>query len=193
MTEEVLPHLGARARSPLCCTSWPHLPYARQGDRAEEAPGHHTSCPRPLLQDGSSRIGRSSRLVRLVADHHVKTQRIFSQRNSSGLPTVGRLWCKSPRIPRQPDHFGPVQRHAVVKDSLLTDVCSTVPPEELSRLRHAPLPKSLATFPLVHFDTALSKMLAALNDALIHKALHRPRIPNRYVASGPGQIYISHG
>ena len=65
------------------------------------------------------------------------------------------------------------------RDSLLADVRSTVPSEELSRLRHAPLPNSSALFPLGRLDTALSMARAALNDALIHKALHLPRIPKR--------------
>ena len=43
------------------------------------------------------------------------------------------------------------------RDSLLTDVRSTVPVEELSRLRHATLPTSVALFPLNLLDTALSK------------------------------------
>ena len=65
------------------------------------------------------------------------------------------------------------------RDSLLADARSSVPPEELSRLRHAPLPTSSALFPPGHLDTALSKARAASNDAFIHKALHPPRIPKR--------------
>ena len=65
------------------------------------------------------------------------------------------------------------------RDSLLSDVGSTVPAEELSRLRHAPLPPSSALFPPTLLDTALSKTCAASNDALVHKALHLPRIPKR--------------
>ena len=63
------------------------------------------------------------------------------------------------------------------RDSLLSDVRSTVPAEELSRLRHAPLPPSSALFPPTLLDMALSKTRAASNDALVHKALHPPRIP----------------
>ena len=65
------------------------------------------------------------------------------------------------------------------RDSLISDVRSTVPTEELSRLRHAPLPPSSALFPPTLLDTALSKTRAASNDALVHKALHPPRIPKR--------------
>ena len=65
------------------------------------------------------------------------------------------------------------------RDSLLSDVRSTVPAEELSRLRHAPLPPSSALFPPTLLDTALSKTRAASNDTLVHKALHPPRILKR--------------
>ena len=65
------------------------------------------------------------------------------------------------------------------RDSLLSDVRSTVHAEELSRLRHAPLPPSSALFPPTLLDMALSKTRAASNDALVHKALHPPRIPKR--------------
>ena len=65
------------------------------------------------------------------------------------------------------------------RDSLLSDVRSTVPAEELSRLRHAPLPPSSALFPPTLLDTALNKTRAASNDALVHKTLHPPRIPKR--------------
>ena len=65
------------------------------------------------------------------------------------------------------------------RDSLLTDGRSTVPAEELSRLRHAALPTSAALFPPKLLDTALSKTRAASNDTLIHKALHQPWIPKR--------------
>ena len=65
------------------------------------------------------------------------------------------------------------------RDSLLSDVRSTVPAEELSRLRHAPLPPSSALFPTTLLDTALSKTLAASSDVLVHKALHPPGIPKR--------------
>ena len=65
------------------------------------------------------------------------------------------------------------------RDSLLSDVRSTLPAEELSRLRHAPLPLSSALFTPTLLDTALSKTRAASNDALVHKALHPPRIPRR--------------
>ena len=65
------------------------------------------------------------------------------------------------------------------RDSLLSDVCSTVPTEELSRLCHAPLPPSSALFSPTLLDTALSKTRASSNDAYVHKALHPPRILKR--------------
>ena len=65
------------------------------------------------------------------------------------------------------------------RDSVLSEDRSSVPTEELSRLRHAPVPSSLALFPPTLLDTALNKARAASNDALVHKALHPPRIPKR--------------
>ena len=65
------------------------------------------------------------------------------------------------------------------RDSLLSDVHSAVTAEELLRLRHAPLLPSSTLFPLTLLDTALSKTSAASNGALVHKALHPPRIPKR--------------
>ena len=49
------------------------------------------------------------------------------------------------------------------RDSLLLEVCSSIPTEELSRLRHAPVPSSPALF---------NKACAASNNALVHKAPH---------------------
>ena len=65
------------------------------------------------------------------------------------------------------------------RDSLLAEVRSTVPTEELSLLWQSPLPTSIAIFPPTLLDTALSKARAAPNDALVHKALHQPRIPKQ--------------
>ena len=60
------------------------------------------------------------------------------------------------------------------RDSLLLDVHSTVPAEEVARLRHAPLPSSASLFPPPLLETALVKMRAASNDALVQKTLHPP-------------------
>ena len=65
------------------------------------------------------------------------------------------------------------------RDSLLAEVRSTVPTEELSFLRHSPLPPAAAIFPSTLLDTALNKARAASNDALVHKAMHPTRIPKR--------------
>ena len=67
------------------------------------------------------------------------------------------------------------------RDSLLAEVRSTVPTEELSLLRHSPLPPAAAIFLSTLLDTALNKVRAASNDALVHKALHSPRILKRPV------------
>ena len=70
------------------------------------------------------------------------------------------------------------------RDSLLADVRSTVPVEEVARLRYSPLPETVSIFPSHLLDSALSKMRAAANDALIQRALHPPRITRKTSAGG---------
>ena len=66
------------------------------------------------------------------------------------------------------------------QDSLLADVRSTVPAEEVARLRYSPLPETVALL----LDSALTKMRAAANDALVQWTLHPPRIPQKPAAAG---------
>ena len=47
------------------------------------------------------------------------------------------------------------------RDSLLADVCSTVPAEEVARLRYSAIPETVSLFPSSLLDSALSKMRAA--------------------------------
>ena len=70
------------------------------------------------------------------------------------------------------------------RDSLLADVRSTVPAEEVARLRYSPLPETVAIFPSPLLDSALTKMHAAANDALVQCTLHLPRIPRKPAAAG---------
>ena len=70
------------------------------------------------------------------------------------------------------------------RNSLLADVCSTVPAEEVARLRYAPLPETVAIFPSPLLDSALSKMRVAANDALVQRTLHPPRIPRKPAGTG---------
>ena len=70
------------------------------------------------------------------------------------------------------------------RDSLLVDVRSTVPAEEVARLRYAALPSSASLFPSPLLDSALDKMRAASNDALVQKTLHPTKIPKKSSA-GP--------
>ena len=70
------------------------------------------------------------------------------------------------------------------RDSLLADVRSTVPAEEVARLRYSPLPETVALFPSPLLDSALTKMYAAANDALVQRTLHPPRIPRKPAAAG---------
>ena len=70
------------------------------------------------------------------------------------------------------------------RDALLADVRSTVPAEEVARLRYSPLPQSAAIFPHALLDSALLKMRAAASDALVQRTLHPPRIPRKPAATG---------
>ena len=70
------------------------------------------------------------------------------------------------------------------RDSLLADVRSTVPAEEVARLRYSPLPVTVSRFPNALLDSALIKMRAAANDALVQWTLHPPRIPRKPAAAG---------
>ena len=70
------------------------------------------------------------------------------------------------------------------RDSLLADVRSTVPAEEVARLRYSPLPETVSLFPSPLLDSALPKMRAAANDALVQCTLHPPRIPRKPAAAG---------
>ena len=70
------------------------------------------------------------------------------------------------------------------RDSLLEDVRSTVPAEEVARLRYSPLPERVSLFPSPLLDSALTKMRAAANDVLVQRTLHPPRIPRKPAAAG---------
>ena len=70
------------------------------------------------------------------------------------------------------------------RDSLLADVRSTVPAEEVARLRYSPLPETVSLFPSPLLDSASTKMRAAVNDALVQRNLHPPRIPRKPAATG---------
>ena len=65
------------------------------------------------------------------------------------------------------------------QDSLLLVVCSMVPAEEVARLRCADLPSSSGLFPSPLFNSALSKLRAASNDALVQRTLHPSKIPRK--------------
>ena len=70
------------------------------------------------------------------------------------------------------------------RDSLLLDVRSMVPVEEVARLRYADLPSSSGLFPSPLLDSALAKMRAASNVALVQQTLLPPKIP-RKSSAGP--------
>ena len=54
----------------------------------------------------------------------------------------------------------------------------------MARLRYSPLPETVALFPSALLDSALTKMRAAPNDALVQHTLHLPRIPRKPAAAG---------
>ena len=51
-------------------------------------------------------------------------------------------------------------------------------------MRHSPLPETVSIFPSPLLDSALTKMRAAANDALVQCTLHPPRIPRKPAAAG---------
>ena len=65
------------------------------------------------------------------------------------------------------------------RDSLLLDVKSTVPAEEVARLRYAALPLSASLFPTPLLESALDTMRAASNDTLVQKTRHPQKIPRK--------------
>ena len=70
------------------------------------------------------------------------------------------------------------------RDSLLADVRAAVPAEKVARLRYSPLPETVSLFPPPLLDSALTKMCAVANDALVQRTLHPPRIPRKPAAAG---------
>ena len=72
------------------------------------------------------------------------------------------------------------------RDSLPLDVRCTVPAEEVACLCYADLPSSSGLFPSPLLASALNKMRAASNDALVQLMLHSPKIP-RKSSAGPSK------
>ena len=70
------------------------------------------------------------------------------------------------------------------RNALVAYVHSMVPAGEVARLRCSPLPETVSLFPLALLDSALSKISAAANDALVQRTLHPPRIPRKPAAAG---------
>ena len=70
------------------------------------------------------------------------------------------------------------------RDALLADVRSTVPAEEVARLRYSSLPETVSIFPSALLDSAMTKMCAAANDALVQQTLHPPSFPRKPAVAG---------
>ena len=51
-------------------------------------------------------------------------------------------------------------------------------------MRYSPLPETVSLFPNALLDSALTKMQAAANDALVQWTLHPTRIPRKPAAAG---------
>ena len=71
------------------------------------------------------------------------------------------------------------------RDSLLLDARSTVLAEEVARLCYADLSSSPGIFPTPLLDSALTKMRAASNDALVQRTLLPLKIPRKSSAGPP--------
>ena len=54
----------------------------------------------------------------------------------------------------------------------------------MARLRYSPHPEMVALFPSPLLDSALTKMRAAANDALVQRTFHPPRIPRQPAVAG---------
>ena len=72
------------------------------------------------------------------------------------------------------------------QDSLLVDAQSTALAEEVACLRYADLPWSHRIFLSPLLDSALTKMRAVLNNVLVQRTLHPPKIPCKSSA-GPSK------
>ena len=72
------------------------------------------------------------------------------------------------------------------RDSLLFDAQSTVPADEVGRLCYADLSSFPEIFPTPLLDSALNKMRAASNNALVQQTLHPQKIP-RKSSAGPSK------
>ena len=146
-------------------------------DKASEP--KNTPHPHLFIRDGIVWRAGGHLLARLVALHSVQVRGILPKEARSNFQRLMVSGAKS--LEFLGSQTTPVLAYLVLlrRDSLLSDVRSTVPAEELSRLRHTPLPPSSALFPPTLLDMTLSKTRAASNDALVHKRLHPPRIPKR--------------
>ena len=105
-------------------------------------------------------------------------------RGSCRLREVDDLWVKSSGIPGKPGLHDSGNLVLARRDSLLADVRSTVPAEEVARLRYSPLPETASLFPHPLLDSTLLKVHAAASDALVQRTLHPPRIPWKPAAAG---------
>ena len=73
------------------------------------------------------------------------------------------------------------------RDSLLADVCSTVPAEEIASLRYSPLPEMVSIFPSPLLDSALTTSSPALVGQSASAASLQP-LPPRRLRAEPSRV-----
>ena len=137
-----------------------------------------------LAGDHAFRGVRGCLLVGLVAVNVRGFPGEFAGRSSCRLRTSESLWFESLEFLANQGCTALGNLVLSRRDSLLADVRSTVPAEKVARLRYSPLTETVSIFPSPLLDSALTKMQAAANDALVQRTLHPPRIPRKPAAAG---------
>ena len=122
----------------------------------------------------------------LVVIHRLGFQRGPSTLSAAQLRATPRFRFESNRFRREPDSPSTDQSAPLPPRRALNGVQVHGAGGRTCTLRHSLMPPSAEIFPSTRLDTALSKARAASNDALVHKALHPPRIPKR-PAQGNGR------
>ena len=70
------------------------------------------------------------------------------------------------------------------RDSLLADVRSTIPVEEVARLRYSPLPETVSYLSVSPAGFSIGQDAGGCDDALVQRTLHPPRIPRKPAVAG---------
>ena len=129
---------------------------------------------------------RGHLLAGLVAFHLWVFPGAFTRRSPWQLRTVDAFWVESLEFLGAQGVTALANLALSHRDSLLLDARSMVPAEEVTRLRYAALTSSSGILPSLLLDSALTKMRAVSNDALVQRTLHPPKIPRKSLA-GPSK------